>query len=243
MFGAHWLAFGGLLLTVGCIVQGGEEAEREPPVVPTSGTPAGGAYGGQGSAAGSDRGGATTSGEHSGRTEGGVGGAPAKDDRAALPLIPLVTGHVSRLAFSPIDTTKPMLETCDDPSIEVGERATIDGRSGWLYRTYCSRDSFLLEGDGDELSAHLIKDGKLEPPAFAYIHSPVETGTTWDSGRGDQYTWYEETEPLVTPAGSFDHCWARQGGDTRISYCRGIGLVRALSAQANHRLELVEKSF
>jgi hypothetical protein len=65
----------------------------------------------------------------------------------------------------------------------------------------------------------------------------------WDSGRGDRYTWQELTEPLETPAGTFEACWHREGTDTRMTYCRGVGLVRALSTFGNYQLDLVAKNF
>ena len=138
-----------------------------------------------------------------------------------------------------------MNDTCPEPttSIESGEGLSFDGHMGTLYRTFCGEEPFLLEGEGDDLTAHEISDGELVPPPFVYIRSPVVDGAMWDSGRGDRYTWQEVTEPLETPAGTFEACWHRQGSDTRMTYCRGVGLVRALATFGNYQLDLVAKNF
>ena len=178
-----------------------------------------------------------------GMTGGSAGssGVPLEDQ----PLLPLVPGHVSSFEFSPIDDTKPMTDTCTEPttSIESGEGLSFDGHVGTLYRTFCAPEPFLIEGEDDELVAYEINDGELVPPAFNYIHSPVETGAIWDSGRGDQYAWEEVGEPLETPAGTFSACFHRHGTDTRITYCRGVGVVQALGPYGNYQLDLVEKNF
>lgn len=164
---------------------------------------------------------------------------------ANQPLLPLVPGHRSSFVFSPINPGEPMTDTCEKPttSVESGEGLSFDGHTGNLYRTFCATEPFLIEGEGDDLTAYETKKGVLVLPAFAYIHSPVETGEMWDSGRGDMYTWQAVAAPLVTPAGTFDACWNRQGTDTLVTYCRGVGLVRAIGTYGNYRLELAERNF
>jgi hypothetical protein len=171
----------------------------------------------------------------------GVGGGAPEDE----PLLPLVRGRRSWFAFSPIDATKPMTGTCDNPttSIESDEGLSLDGHTGMLYLTFCAADPFLIEGAGDDLTAYEVKNGALVLPAFAYIHSPVQTGETWESGRGDRYTWQQARVPLVTAVGTFEQCWQRHGTDTVITYCRGVGLVRASASYGNYQLELIEKNF
>jgi len=128
-------------------------------------------------------------------------------------------------------------------AVASGQGVTLDGHTGKFYRTFCVDEPFLVEGQGDDLTAYETKDGLIVLPAFHYIHSPVETGETWNSGRGDVYTWQEATEAVVTRAGSFQNCWHREGVDTRITYCRGVGLVRAIGSYGNYQLDLVEKNF
>jgi hypothetical protein len=171
----------------------------------------------------------------------GTGGGALEDQ----PLLPLVRGHRSRFAFSPIDAAKPMTDTCENPTtaIESDEGLSLDGHMGVLYLTFCAANPFLIEGEGDDLTAYEIKSGALVLPAFTYIHSPVQTGEMWDSGRGDMYTWQEALEPLVTAAGTFEHCWQRHGADAIITYCRGVGLVHATGYYGNYQLELIEKNF
>jgi len=145
----------------------------------------------------------------------------------------------------PIDRDQPMTDTCQDPTtaVESGNGLQFEGHTGELYRTFCSTEPLLMEGHGDDLTGYEIKNSAIVPPAIAYIHSPVATGEMWDSGRGDHYTWEEVTDPLVVPAGTFEHCWYRHGVDTRITYCRGFGLVQAIGKYGNYRLDLVEKNF
>ena len=173
---------------------------------------------------------------------GGVAGGVAGEDQ---PLLPLVRGHRSSFVFSPIDAGKPMTDTCDNPTtaVESDEALTLDGHTGPLYLTFCGVDPFLIEGEGDDLTAYEVKNGALVLPAFAYIHSPVQTGEMWDSGYGERFTWQEAPEPIVTPAGTFDHCWHRQSTDSVMTYCRGMGLVHAVGTYGNFELDLVEKNF
>lgn len=184
---------------------------------------------------------------------GGDGGAPASGGSAgsasggvdAQPLLPLVPGHLSSFVFTPIDDLKPMTDTCPDPttSLESGAGLSFDGHVGTIYRTFCAPEPFLIEGTGDDLTAYQIKEGAIVPPARNYIHSPVETGEMWDSGIGDKYTWEEVLEPVETKAGTFTACFYRHGTDTRITYCRGVGVVQALAEYGNYRLELIAKNF
>jgi hypothetical protein len=177
-------------------------------------------------------------------TLGGSAGAAggALEDQ---PLLPLVAGRVSSFKYSPIDEDEPMTGTCPEPttSIESGEGLSFDGHVGALYRTFCALEPYLIEGEGDNLTAYRIKDGKLILPAIAHIHSPVETGEMWESGLGDQYTWVDAGEPLETPAGTFSACFHRYATDTRITYCRGVGVVRALDERSNYQLDIVQKNF
>jgi hypothetical protein len=171
----------------------------------------------------------------------GAAGGSVEDQ----PLLPLVPGHLSTFVFSPIDSSKPMTDTCESPTttIDSSEGLSLDGHVGALYRTFCAEVPFLIEGQGDQLTAYEIKNGAIVLPAFVYIHSPVSTGEMWNSGRGDSYTWQEVTEPLVTPAGTFRQCWHRRGNDTQITYCRGVGVVQALGSYGNYQLDLVTKNF
>lgn len=181
-------------------------------------------------------GGMLASGGNAGSAGGGLEGQP---------LLPLVPGHVSSFVFTPIDAQKPMTDTCAEPttSLESGAGLSFDGHVGTLYRTFCAPEPFLIEGSGDDLTAYEIKAGAIVPPARNYIHSPVETGEMWDSGIGDKYTWEEVSEPVETAAGTFHACFHRLGTDTRITYCRGVGVVQALADYGNYRLELVAKNF
>lgn len=181
-------------------------------------------------------GGMLGSGGNAGSAGGGLEGQP---------LLPLVPGHVSSFVFTPIDDQKPMTDTCAEPttSLESGAGLSFDGHVGTLYRTFCAPEPFLIEGSGDDLTAYEIKAGAIVPPARNYIHSPVETGEMWDSGIGDKYTWEEVSEPVETAAGTFHACFHRHGTDTRITYCRGVGVVQALADYGNYRLELVAKNF
>lgn len=188
-------------------------------------------------------GGSAGSGSVGGREPGGtsgMGGVPLSEQ----PLLPLVSGRRSSFVFSPIDPSKPMTDTCDNPttSIEESDGVSFPGHTGKRYRTFCGTAPFLVEGEGDNLLAYEIKDGALVLPPFVYIHSPVETGEAWDSGHGDRLTWQALDEPLVTPAGTFQNCWNRLGFVT-ITYCRGVGLVRATGTDQNYQLELSEKNF
>jgi hypothetical protein len=173
----------------------------------------------------------------------GARGADSPDANAgtAAPLVPLISGHRSTFAFSPLDPALPTTETCDDPHTEVGERSTIEGRTGIMYETFCGRNPFLIVGTGDQLTAVEIRDGR-PGPSFEYIHSPVAPGESWPSGTGELFTW-REAASLVTLQGVFDHCWEREGQQSRFFYCRGAGLVRAIDSEFNYVLELVHKSF
>jgi hypothetical protein len=181
-------------------------------------------------------------------TSGSLAGGNAGSTSVALedqPLLPLVPGHVSSFVFSPIDESKPMTDTCPTPTtaVESADGLSFDGHVGALYRTFCADQPFLVEGHGDDLTAYELKDGKVVLPSFSYIHSPVETGQMWESGRGDRYTWQAATGPIETPAGTFEACWHREGRDTQITYCRGVGVVQALGAYGNYQLDLVKKNF
>jgi hypothetical protein len=196
-------------------------------------------------------GGATSGAAGSAAAASGSAGAASGSAGAASspladqPLQPLIAGRVSSFAFSSIDAGRSMTGTCPNPttSMESGEGLSFDGHMGTLYRTFCAEEPFLLEGTGDDLTAYEINDGELLPQPVAYIQSPVVSGEMWDSGRGDRYTWQELTEPLETPAGTFEACWHRDGADTRMTYCRGVGLVRALDTYGNYQLDLVAKNF
>jgi hypothetical protein len=191
--------------------------------------------------AGSANGGA---GADAGGSPGAAGNSAGAASLAEQPLQPLIAGRVSSFVFSPIDAARPMTDTCPNPttSIESGEGLSFDGHMGTLYRTFCGEEPFLIEGEGDDLTAYEISDGELLPQPFAYIHSPVVSGETWESGRGDRYTWQELPEPLETPVGTFEACWHREGFET-MTYCRGVGLVRALSSFGNYQLDLIAKNF
>ena len=134
-----------------------------------------------------------------------------------------------------------MTETCDDPYTAVDEPAVIDGLSGVMYETFCGDNPFLLVGTGDQLTAVEIREGRAAQ-SFEYIHSPVAPGESWQSGTGELYTW-RKAGPLVTPGGSFESCWEREGPNSRFFYCRGAGLVRAIDTELNFLLDLVDQSF
>ncbi len=192
-------------------------------------------------------GGATTRDDSSPQsgTAGALGGDPAQGEAgkatSLAPLVPLVTGRVSTFAFSPLDPALPATETCDDPHTAVGEPTVIDGRSGVMYETFCGRSPFLLVGTGDQLTAVEIREGRAAQ-SFEYIHSPVAEGETWPSGTGELFTW-RNAGAVVTPAGAFETCWEREGPTSRLLYCRGSGLVRAIDTKFNYVLDLVHKSF
>ena len=188
---------------------------------------------------------AGTAGAYAGAAGAGGDAAAAGGSLADLPLLPLVPEHLSKYVFTPIAAEKPMTDTCSDPMtmLESGEGFSYQVHTGTFYRTFCAESPFLIEGQGDDLTAYKYYDGVLTIPGYAQIRSPVEQGATWESGWGDVYTWFEVPEPVVTPAGSFENCWERQGSDTVITYCRGVGLVRAVASYANYQLDLVEKNF
>ncbi|HYJ09043.1 MAG TPA: hypothetical protein VEX18_08535 [Polyangiaceae bacterium] len=152
------------------------------------------------------------------------------------PLVPLISGHRSSFAFSPIDPALPINEACDDPHTEVGEPLVLEGRTGVTYQTFCGRNPFLIVGTDDQLTAVEIRDGRLGM-SFQYIHSPVAEGESWPSGTGELFTW-REAGSLVTPGGAFDNCWEREGRQSRFFYCRGAGLVRAIDPEFNYVLDL-----
>ena len=161
------------------------------------------------------------------------------------PLVPLITGHHSMFHFVALDPSMPMLETCDDPFTEVGEMDTIEGVTGVRYRSFCTDTVVLLEGSGDSLTAHIIDPtGTALGSETEYIHSPVETGESWNASVG-AYTWSEVTAPLTVPGGTFDDCWERVAPPdvTTFTYCRGVGLVAGVSMTRNWRIELVSKNF
>jgi hypothetical protein len=178
--------------------------------------------------------------------QGGIAGAVGVDPSEgkagkASSLVPLVPGHLSTFAFSPLDSALPMIETCEDPHTAVGEPAVIDGYSGVLYDTFCGRNPFLLVGTGDQLTAVEIREGRAAQ-TFEYIHSPVADGETWPSGTGELFTW-RNAGSLVTPGETLESCWERAGSHSRFFYCRGAGLVRAIDTEFNYLLELVHRSF
>jgi hypothetical protein len=157
------------------------------------------------------------------------------------PLVPLISGHLSTYAFRPLDPALPMTETCDNPRTVVGEPTVIDGQSGVMYETFCGRNPFLVVGTGDQLTAVEIRDGRAAQ-SFEYIHSPVVPGESWQSGTGELFSW-REAGSLITPSGSFESCWEREGAASQFFYCRGAGLVRAIDTEFNFLLDLVDKSF
>jgi hypothetical protein len=147
--------------------------------------------------------------------------------------------------FVALDSSMPMLETCDAPFTEVGEMDIIEGVTGVRYLSFCTETVVLLEGSGDSLTAHIIDPtGTALGAATEYIHSPVEEGESWESGTAT-YTWSEVTEPLMVPGGTFDDCWQRVAPPdfTTFTYCRGVGLVLGVSMMGNWRIELVSKNF
>jgi hypothetical protein len=191
-------------------------------------------------------GGATTRDEAS--LQSGTAGAPGGDPGAnagsassLAPLVPLISGKVTTFAFSPLDPALPMMETCDDPHTAVGEPSVIDGHSGVMYATFCSRIPYLLVGTGDKLTAILIREGRATQ-SFEYIHSPVSEGESWQSGTGELFTW-RKAGSLVTPGASFESCWERESPTSRFFYCRGAGLVRAIDSDYNYLLDLVHQTF
>jgi hypothetical protein len=188
-------------------------------------------------------GGATTRDDASPQGAGGVDPSGGSAGRAASlgPLVPLIPGRRSTFAFSPLDPTLPMIETCDDPYTAVGEPAVIDGRSGVMYQTFCGINPFLIVGSGDQLTAVEVRDGRAAQ-SFPYIHSPVVEGESWESGTGELFTW-RESGSLVTLGGAFESCWAREAPDSQLFYCRGAGLVRGIDTEQNFLLELIDKSF
>lgn len=157
------------------------------------------------------------------------------------PLVPLITGHLSTFAYSPLDPSLPMLETCENPRTEVGEPLVVDRRSGVVYATFCGANPFLIVGSGDQLTAFELSEGRTAR-SYEYIHSPVAEGESWPSGTGDLYTWRPVPASLTTPGGTFASCWERDGTD-RLFYCRGAGLVRAIDSVRNYQLDLIEKNF
>jgi hypothetical protein len=228
-----------LLLAPAFVSCGGTLDPPSPGSAGASATGGGSNEAGSGGSAGSIGGG--SAGSLAGAGNAGATGVPLLQ----LPLLPLIPGHLSSFVFSPIDDSKPMTDTCPTPTtaVEAGAGLSFDGHMGALYRTFCADEPFLIEGQADDLTAYELKDGKLVLPSFSYIHSPVETGEMWESGRGDKYTWQAVTDPIETPAGAFEACWHRQGNDTRITYCRGVGVVQALGTYGNYQLELVKKNF
>lgn len=176
----------------------------------------------------------------------GALGADLSDGNAGTasslaPLVPLITGHLSTFAFSPLDPALPIVESCDDPHTAVGEPSVIDGHSGVMYDTFCGRTPYLLVGAGDQLTAIAIRDGRATQ-SFQYIHSPVSEGESWQSGTGEPFTW-RNAGSLVTPGASFESCWEREGRASRFFYCRGAGLVRVIDTELNFLLELVHQNF
>lgn len=173
----------------------------------------------------------------------GARGIQPSDGNAgkATPLVPLISGHRSSFVFSPIDPAQPIKEICDDPHTEMGEPLVLEGQTGVTYQTFCGRNSFLLVGTGDQLTAIEIRDGRLGN-SFQYIHAPVVEGESWPSGTGEVFTW-REAGSLVTPGGAFDNCWEREGRHSRFFYCRGAGLVRAIDPEFNYVLDLLQTSF
>jgi hypothetical protein len=160
---------------------------------------------------------------------------------ANLPLVPLVSRHLSRYAFKAISSGQQTTNTCDAPAAEVLELATVEGHSGFMYRTPCDPTPFLVEGSGDQLTAYEVANDSVVS-SIEYIHSPVEDGETWMTG-GTSFEWRRIAESLGVPAGTFENCWERDGADQSLVYCRGVGLVRLTSTADNYVLELTEKNF
>ncbi len=135
---------------------------------------AGGASGGGEPAAGAPASGGRGT-PVAGSTTGGSAGSPAAGGAdgggatlADQPLLPLVPEHASKFVFSPIDPGKPMTDTCPTPTASVGAEASVslDGHTGKFYRTFCVDDLFLIEGQGDQLTAYETKNGQLQLPAI-----------------------------------------------------------------------------
>jgi hypothetical protein len=156
-------------------------------------------------------------------------------------LVPLISGHVSKFAFKPLDSSRPSMDTCDAPKAEVGERATIAGQSGILYSTPCGSEPYLIDGTGDQLTAYRLMDGAIAG-SYEYVHSPVVEGEQWTTS-GAVYEWREVVADLDLPAGTFSDCWERYAPDLSLVYCRGVGLVRMTSTPSNYVLELTQKNF
>jgi hypothetical protein len=218
----------GSLLIIGC----GDDAK--PNVNGAAGGSAGasGSAGAATSAAGSDNGGSGT--------VGGAGGAASSAGAGPAPLVPLIEGHLSRFAYRPIASSQPMLETCEAPQAEVGGAGNVSGHAGTFYASPCLADPYLIEGSGDQLTAHRISAGAIET-SYEYVHSPVANGEQWTTN-GVTFEW-RELEALDVPAGSFRDCWQRFSDDLSLDYCRGVGLVRMTSPPNNYVLELTEKNF
>ncbi|RYZ07359.1 MAG: hypothetical protein EOO73_11925 [Myxococcales bacterium] len=123
----------------------------------------------------------------------------------------------------------------------MGARATVDGKSGYLYTTPCGTDPYLIEGTGDQLTAYRLVQGAISS-TYEYIHSPVAEGEQWMTN-GALYEWRRITAKLDVPAGTFSDCWERHSEDSNLVYCRGAGLVRMTSAPNNYVLELVARNF
>jgi hypothetical protein len=187
--------------------------------------------------------------------QGGAGGASAGTAGAyqggggihsvPAPLVPLVAGHRSTFAFTPLDPTQPMAETCADPVNEIGSEQTVQTFTGFRYESFCNATPMLLTGSGDALRAYpLLGDPPSLGPAIEYIHFPVRDGESWWLD-GAELTWASVPDSVTVPAGTFWNCWVRLAppGISTLTYCRGAGLVTGVHEAANWRLELVGKNF
>jgi hypothetical protein len=175
------------------------------------------------------------------RAGSGAGGAGAGNG-AEMPLVPVIPGHVSTFTATTLDPALPLPNgPCVPLEAKIDAPLSVQGHSGVGYHGPCSSDSFLIEGNGDQLTAHKLEAGAITR-SYEYIHAPVMDGESWDIN-GSTQTWRPATAPVETPAGAFSDCWVRVAEELRITYCRGIGLVDLWDAANNYELQLATKNF
>lgn len=234
-------------LLVGC----GAQSERSPAASAGSSNGGSDATGSAGDAT-SGSAGKASSGAGAGGTNGtsgassntagtGIGDAGAGND-AEKPLVPVIPGHLLTFTATPLDPAQPLPNgPCVPLEAKIEAPLTVQGHSGVGYHGPCSSDSFLIEGNGDQLTAHKLEAGVITR-SYEYIHSPVMDGESWDIN-GSTQTWHPASAPVETPAGTFSDCWIRVADELRITYCRGIGLVDLWDAANNYELKLATKNF
>jgi hypothetical protein len=169
-------------------------------------------------------------------------GAAGASNGAEMPLVPVTPGHVLTFTATTLDPAQPLVNgPCVPLEAKIEAPLSVQGHSGVGYHGPCSMDAFLLEGSGDQLTAHKLEADAITR-SYEYIHSPVVDGESWDINGATQ-TWHPALAPVETPAGTFSDCWVRVAEELRITYCRGIGLVDLWDAANNYELKLVTKNF